>query len=249
MKILLIHLGDPCDCLPATSVILGLAKKYNHYDKYRRVLIDVVASDNECCQIFKSCSYVRESKPSHKIPRNWFEFPYDIASSIWPSFDIEKSSFNSKKKLGFGTNKNLDILSDALLGNKKTSKNIFQIYYNLCDMKWKGEGYGLNIRPNTKNKKNKTGLAIANANLREYIVDKLHLDESKLSIIPYRKNMRQKINEINRCGRIVTDNMCTMHIALALRKEVHFLKTIPLSFRLEMFGSGKVFTVPTRVVI
>ena len=89
------------------------------------------------------------------------------------------------------------------------------------------------------------GIAIANANLRNFVNDRLDLKASKLWIIPYKKNIVRRMDEINRCKRVITDDLFTSQIAIALKKFVYFLQIVPLAFNIEMFGSGKVYPVPT----
>ena len=115
-------------------------------------------------------------------------------------------------------------------------------------MKWKGQGYDFDYYPKSRCKKNRTGLAVANANLRSFIIDKLSLDESKLWVIPYRKNIFKKIDEVNRCKRIVTDGFFTMNVASYLKKNIYFLKTVPYTTRIEIFGNGYIYNVPSNII-
>jgi hypothetical protein len=131
-----------------------------------------------------------------------------------------------------------------LYGDEVTNMNLFQIYYRLIGSSWRGQGYDLQYRPRTKSRKSRIGLAVANPNLRYFINDNLNLELSKLWVIPFKNNIYRKMDEINKCKTIVTDDFITMHLALYLRKYVHFLRTIPANFNVEMFGSGYCYDVP-----
>ena len=81
-------------------------------------------------------------------------------------------------------------------------------------------------------------------NLRNYILEELKLDNSKVWNIPYKKNIFKKMDEINKCKRIITDDITMFHLAVNLRKYVYFLKTFPINFKLELFGRGEIYEVP-----
>jgi len=49
--------------------------------------------------------------------------------------------------------------------------SILQLYFILCGLTWKGEGYNIEYFPQTKTKKNRIGISVANSNLRNYILD------------------------------------------------------------------------------
>ena len=125
---------------------------------------------------------------------------------------------------------------------------LFQLYYKLAGLKWKGEGYDIGYYPKTRTKKNRAGIAVANSNLRSYILNELKLDNSSVWNLPRKKNILRKMDEINKCKRIITDDIIIFHLALSLRKYVHFLKTFPLNFNLELFKSGEIYDVPLSTI-
>ena len=67
--------------------------------------------------------------------------------------------------------------------------NIFQLYFILSGLTWKGEGYNLAYYPKTKVRSNRIGVSVANANIRNYILDNLEVDNKKIWYIPYKKNI------------------------------------------------------------
>jgi len=55
------------------------------------------------------------------------------------------------------------------------------------------------------------------------------------------------MDEINRCQKIITDDLTTLHSALYLRKYVYFLETSPPVLKQELFNSGEIYNVPSLV--
>ena len=115
-------------------------------------------------------------------------------------------------------------------------------------MEWHGEGYDIKYYPQSKTKKNKIGIAVANANLRNYITKKQKIDNKRLWHIPYKKNLLKRLDEVNRCNEIITDDFLTFNLVVYLRKYVYFLQTIPYMFKLEYFGKGKIINVPQEII-
>jgi hypothetical protein len=87
-------------------------------------------------------------------------------------------------------------------------------------------------------------MSAVNANLRNYVLDNLEVDDKKLWYIPYKKNIFKKMDEINRCKKVITDDLLTLHLALSLRKYVYYLETYPHTLRLELFKNGQIYPVP-----
>ena len=150
--------------------------------------------------------------------------------------------------LGFGFNEEINSFESVIKGDKQMKgMNTFQMYYKLAGMTWKGEGYDIGYYPRSKSKKSRAGVAVANANLRNYLSDELSLDSMKLWHIPYKNNVFKRMDEINKCSKIVTDDMLTLHLALSLRKYVYFLKTTPMNTKIEFFGNGEIYEVPKKI--
>jgi len=126
--------------------------------------------------------------------------------------------------------------------------NIFQLYFILSGMTWGGEGYDIRYSPKTKTKPNKIGVSVANANIRNYVLDNLDIDKKRICYIPYKKNIFKRMDEINRCKKIITDDLITFHLALSMKKYVYYLETFPLSTKLELFNSGEVCKVPMNII-
>ena len=237
MQILIINLGNYCDCFVSTSIIKALKSENEN------VKIDCVVKNEKIRSIFKYNKKIRnvftKAKFKKAPPKT-----YDKLINLDPSNSIK---IKAKEKVGFGYSNDKKAL-EILYGNKKTNKNIFQVYFSLAQLKWRGESYDFYYHPKTKTKKDKTGLYLSNTNLKRYIVQKMELNESTLWIIPYHENVFKRIDEINRCNNIITDDTFTMHISVFLRKHVFFLKTLPQNTKIELFGKGNVFPVPPNLI-
>jgi ADP-heptose:LPS heptosyltransferase len=243
MKILLIHLGTQSECFIATSLIKGLKKAYNDADIY------CVVKNTETESIFKYNKNIKKTYTIKNVPVEFTRMHFDKVINLHPDFSTEEHfDPKSTEKLGFDFGEGTAKIYGFLYERKKTNKNIFQLYYRLAGLKWRGEGYSFSYYPKARTKKYTTGIAVVNANLKSYVVDKLKLDLSKIWNIPYKKNIHKKLDEINRCPSIVTDDFFTLNLALYLRKNVYFLETAPINMQIELFGSGKIFKVPLEIV-
>ena len=149
--------------------------------------------------------------------------------------------------LGFCFNEEVESFESVIDGDKQMNgMNVFQMYYKLAGMTWKGEGYDIGYYPRSRSKKNREGIDVAHANLRNYLTEEL--SSMKLWQIPHKRNMFKRMDEINKCSKIVTDDTLTLHLALSLRKYVYFLKTIPTNTKIEFFGNGEIYEVPRKVL-
>ena len=78
--------------------------------------------------------------------------------------------------------------------------------------------------------------------------NQLVIDKKKIWYIPYKKNIFKRMDEINRCKEIITDDLITFHLAMSMRKYVYYLETFPLTTRLELFGNGEICKVPMNII-
>jgi len=241
MNILVICLGKPSDCFLASSTIKGLSKEYVNSAIY------CLTSCQESNQIFSFCKGVRNSYVLEKASDEFFKKEFDKIINLSVFYDAKDEQY-LKGKIDAKFIEPTSDMYKVLSGETKTNKNIFQVYYNMAGLKWMGEGFDIKYYPKNKCNNNRTGVSIANVNLRTYIIDKLNLDHSKIWYIPFRRNIFKRIDEANRCRQIVTDDFMMLNIAISLRKEVHFLKTIDYPTKIEMFGSGMVYNVPVNIL-
>ena len=243
-KILLINLEPVSGCLVSTSILKGLK------NKHKNVSVTVIVNNDENCQkVFKYNPMVDKVYTIEdffsKLPYNLLREKIDHVINL--SFDNTLAKLfegNSKKITGFRYTDTDDKIYETLYKYNKTPKNIFQLYFSLADLKWRGEGYDLFYHPKTKQRKNSVGLAIVNKNLNSYVGEHLYTKQEKLSTIPFKANVFKRIDETNKHNKIITDDFLFMNIACYLRKEIFFLKTVPYNYQLEFFGKGNIIEVP-----
>lgn len=238
MNIAVIHLGDITQCLVASSLnkkIRGTAKDAKIY---------WIVNNEESLSILKNNSKITGVMLIGDFAKSPIKF--DILFNLSPAFKKEYLPKNCEA-FGFNFNKKAGNYYDILYGNEKSRMNLFQVYFKIVDLSWHGESYDFSYFPKSRSKKNRAGIAIAHANLRNYVIDNLHTSKNmKTWLVPYKKNIFKRLDEINRCEHIITDDTLTMHLAINLRKFVHYLDSIPRNTKLEFFGKGKVYDIPNN---
>ena len=241
MKILITNLGTTIDNIASSSILKRLKRRMEATD----ITWCVKTKDNK--EIFKYNKSIDKVISLEELIS--LEETFDLLINLDPF--LPHKICNKVKiidTLGFGFNEEINSFESVINGDSQMKgMNVFQMYYKLAGMTWKGEGYDIGYYPRSRSKKNRAGIAVANANLRNYLTDELELDSMKLWHIPFKKNIFKKMDEINKCSKIVTDDMLTLHLALSLRKYVYFLKTTPTSTKIEFFGNGEIYNVPKKV--
>lgn len=236
MSIVIIHHGEPSDLL----VISSLLRYYSTQGESVTLL-----TDQYCLELAKFMDCRVSSINNTIVDR--FDVAINISPSITAADVLEK--IDAVKKLGYGVkddgilflNEGAKIHYQSRYMNQTTDANLFQLIFGLADATWHGEGYLLKYYPRNRTKKNLTGVAIKDVRLRHFIVNNLNLSMTRLWQVPFKQNILKHIDEVNRCKQIVTDDQTTLHIGLALRKEVEFITPQPLPYKTEMFGCGSVF--------
>ena len=235
MKVVIAHSGPLSELIVASSVSQGIKKQPVSVD-----ITWVVPEEHK--YIFKYSKYVKNTFNSSEFEDQESEY-YDVFINLWPGTIRTKAKI--KETTGFGYYSEFDKYEAAVLGNSFFPEmSNFQLYFYLAGITWKGEGYDINYYPKTKAKKNRIGMSAANANLRNYVLGNLEVDDKKIWYIPYKKNIFKKMDEINRCKKIITDDSLTLCLALALRKYVYYLETYPHTLRIELFKNGQVYPIP-----
>tara|TARA_Y100000310_G_C20694545_1_gene824612 strand:+ start:298 stop:1026 length:729 start_codon:yes stop_codon:yes gene_type:complete len=239
MKIVIIHLGNMSECIVASSVNKALASKHKGAE------ITWIVADESIRDIFK---YNRNVFKAYLVDEFFSQYEgnsFDLLIDLSPSDNYTDKIFATKKK-GFAFESENSKYFNCIYKDTSLNMNLFQIYFRLAGLSWRGQGYDLSYKPKAKSKKKRVGLSIANAHLRQFVTDKLNLELSTLWVVPFKKNIFKKMDEINKCKTIVTDDFLTMHLSLYLRKYVYFLQTSPMHFDVELFGTGKAYKVPAR---
>lgn len=242
MNIAVLNYGDPWHVLVSTSLIRGLKRKYPDSNIY------VYTSEGSYPVIQYNTKIHAISGYTHNI-----DVSFDFAINMTPS--IEASSFmselNAKSKVGFieiagnvcPVNKEAEEYFAIMYNGENSNRNILQVFYKLCGLIWKGEGYDLSYYPKNKTNKYRTGIAISHDVLRQFVKNNLRLKMSETCSVPIRKNILKRMDEINRCMYVITDDLFILHSSIALRKNVQFLDTTGLSTRIEFFGKGNYYRI------
>ena len=237
MSTLVINLGTPLECLISTCLIKKLKDRFEN--------IDILVRDEECLGVFSKNNNISRTLNLKDDNNSYLDYENYVFLSVRDPSVV----FSDKKIYGFGSSDFSDEALNILYGNKKTSKNVFEVYFNLIGEKWRGEGLTLEYSAKRYPVKNSVGFAIANPNLKKYIMNTLKLDLSKSFVIPFKDNLFKKIDETNAAETVVTDDFTYLNIALLLRKRVYFLKTINYNFNIELFRSGEILIVPKNIFI
>lgn len=239
MKVLLIHFGNYWECLASTALL----KHYVNDD------VDILVEDKKKAIIFRGHKFINKIYLCDRLPSNFEDNCYDLVVNLHYNFNENIIGINSARKIGFNYSDNSFDYYKILYGDKKSKKNIFQVYYNLAHEKWKGQHPFVAYYPKNKSNKKKTGILIDNRVLKNYMLDKLKLENSKLWYIPHRRNFHKQLDEINRCKMVVTDNFFSLLMAMCLQKNVYFLQRIKYNFRIDLLGMGNAFEVPRDMLL
>lgn len=135
-----------------------------------------------------------------------------------------------------------DVFSNKQISNK----TLLKLMFKMAGLTWRGECYDISYYPKNKVKKGKVGIAIEREDLRHYVKSNLNLDKGEMWHIPLRKNLLKRIDEINRCKTIITDDLFTVYSGLALRKNIQFLDTNNLKYNIEFFNRGNHYRIGNR---
>jgi len=237
-NILIINYGNTNECLISTSLL----------KRFKNDSVSILVANTDAAAPFRYNPSVKNIYLKNKLPNNFSDIKFDLLINLHPSFDKNNLKISYDKAVGFNFSDDSFKYEKVLYYDQETERNIFQIYYSLAGLKWAGEGFELHYYPQNRSKANRVGLAMSNIKLKDFVDSNLSLKDLRLWNIPYRKNFFKKVDEINRCNTIITDDLYSLNIALALRKEIYFLETIKFNFKLEFFGKGSVFRVPKHLI-
>ena len=235
MNILVIHLGCLTECFIASSINKGLL------DLYPKAEITWVVKNTDTLQLFK---YNNNIKYCYIVANFIISLPkkYDVIINL--NFDFMPNNLLESKEFLGCNSANGEKYRNNLTEYETTKKSLFEIYYDLANMKWKGEGYDFTYYPKNRSKDNRVGLALSNNNLKNFIDTNVKTYVSNKWYVPNKKNIFKKLDEINRCETIITDDLLILNLSLYLRKYVFYLKTTPVNTRIELFKSGEIFEIP-----
>lgn len=240
MKTLVICHGEPWEALASTTLIKSLQR-----EDERLRLTWVSRPDTSC--LFKYNSNIDELHENTILHDK-----FDRAINLTPTEAAGRilSEVEASEKLGYSySSDGIQPLNEGaaevmpILRGEETKRNYFQVMFRIADMTWKGEGYDFSYYPRNKMKKRKTGVAISDDSLREFIKTNLELNQSELWHVPMREDLLKRIDEINRVRQLITDDLFTAHAGIAMRKDVEFLDTQGLNMSIEFFGKGSHYRI------
>lgn len=241
-KIVIIHLGDIANCFIASSLNRGLFNKYGNDTQ-----ITWVVKNNDTKKIFKYNSKVKcilFSDFVTSLPKK-----YNILINLDYDFNgLSDELLHADVKYGCGFKNDNEDYRKALSGDCVIEESLFDVYYKLANLSWRGEGYDFKYYPRNKTKEKRLGFVISNYRLKEYLDKNFIIPFMQKWQVPYKKNIFKKLDEINRCSRIVTDDFLSMQLALYLRKYVYFLNYIDYNLKIELFNNGQIINVPKNIV-
>lgn len=242
MRIAILNFEQPWHVLSSTSLIRGYRNKYPNASISFFVDNESFSLLQYNKKISSFCGYTSNLQDS-----------YDLAVNMSPSISACNFmlDFTATEKLGFiekngsisSLNKDAEEYLSICNKEQKSDKHALQVLYRLCGLTWRGEGYDLSYFPKNKTNKRKTGIAISNNALRQFVKNNLQLQMTEMYPVPMKQNLLRRIDEINRYLYIITDDLFTLHASVALRKNVEFLDTIGINTRIEFFGQGNYYRI------
>ena len=138
------------------------------------------------------------------------------------------SNVRATHTIGFdkngATSRQAEFFKNVILGKISTQKTMLQLYYDLVQLRWQGEGYGLSYYPKMKQTE-QCGSFMT-----------IHDQSKKCSKIYMPEEVLNRLDTINRYAEIITDDVFTAHAAIALRKQCLLVADLPC--QMEFFGKG-----------
>lgn len=227
MKVVIVQDGPAHEVLVLTSLLIGLYKKFQkptivwigdstYFDivKYNKRISDTIN--------------LRDGLTFDSLPT---VYGADICVNTSISSRAKKftSSISAKKVYGFDkdgpTTDSAQFFHNVIHGNLTTNRSILDIYYDLVDLNWRGEGYGLSYYPKTRQ----------NKDCGKFIDASIDVDCETIKLPP---SILRQLDVLNQYATIVTDSLFVLHASLALRKHVKFY-TSNLPYRIEYFKNGE----------
>ncbi|MHA2281509.1 MAG: hypothetical protein ACXAC5_11700 [Promethearchaeota archaeon] len=228
-KIVIVQHGPPEEVFPLLSVIIGLQKAYP--GSYV-----IWAGDPSTSDLVK---YNKRIKRILDVTRDFslktLELVFGTDICVNASFNKIARQFtsnvNALETYGFtregAISRSAEFFENVLSGKIITNKTLLQIYYDLVDLRWRGEGYGLTYYPRLKQSE-KCGLFVRNSDIDVENCIKTRLPSGIL----------KQLDTLNKFAKIITDDLFVTHAAIALRKYCTLLGERP--FQMEFFGKGTV---------
>lgn len=229
-QILLIKSDPPEEVIQATSLIKAFDKLYKNYR--------LVWVTSEFCAPYLKFNrgikkiFTTEDVHSTLKGASVKLRKYDMAINL--DYNVQSADYldqiEAEEKIGFilgddqivAANKKAEyyikIQENDYFRGKNTS-SYFQIIYQICGIKWKGEGYAVHYKPQKKPNKVTVGIA-SNVKNSQSICQKLKSLNVRPKILNYSTNPLTVMNDVWKCKTILCEPDCYMHTALSYHKNV-----------------------------
>jgi len=229
-QILLIKSDPPEEVIQATSLIKAFDRLYKNYRlvwvtsefcapylKFNRGVKKIFTTDDIHSTLKGASVKLRE---------------YDIAINL--DYNAQHADYlsqiDAKEKVGFiieddkivAANKKAEYyikMQDNDYFKEKNTSNYFQIIYQICGIKWKGQGYAVHYKPQKKPNKVSLGI-VSNVENSQSISKKLKDLNIKPKILNYSTNPLTVMHDVWKCRKILCQPDYYMHTALAYHKNV-----------------------------
>lgn len=226
-KIVIIHDGSEADVFPLLSLVIGLQKSYPGSN----IIWAGMPSCSELIRYNKNIKLTLDITQDFTLKTLETVFEADICVNA--SFSSKSKQFASNVKAlqtyGFtsdgAVSRKAKFFENVCSGKISTKKTLLQMYYDLVDLRWRGEGYGLAYYPRVKQTE-KCG---------SYLIDNDFevLDCTKIKMP---KSILKRLDVVNKYAEIVTDDLFIAHTSIALRKQCTLMADLP--YQMEFFGKG-----------
>jgi len=225
-KIVIIQTGDDAEIFPLLSLVIGLKKSYPKSQI-------IWAGDNYISDLIR---YNKRVKRFIDIKQDFtmktlqivFGSEMCVNTSINSTAKQFASNVNADKTVGFdkkgATSRQAEFFGNVISGKMSTQKTALQLYYDLAELRWRGEGYGLSYYPKIKQTE-QCGTFMAE-----------HEEPDDCSPIKMPTEILDKLDTVNKYEKIITDDVFTAHASIALRKQCTFISD--LTYQMEFFGRG-----------
>lgn len=228
MKITIVHSGSEHEIFPLMSLLIGLSK---HYSDCSIIWIGL-SQTADLLKYNKRISNFLDVSDELTLNSLQIVFGTDICVNVAPDRKTRKfsSSLGAAQVVGFdkngATSHRAEFFNKVMTGEISTKKTLLQIYYDLLDLRWRGEGYGLSYYPKSKQTKS-----------CGYFLEEDNIEQCTKIKLP--SEITRRLDVLNQFDEIYTDDLFVLHAGIALRKQVHLLSD-NLPYRIEFFGRGSV---------
>jgi len=230
-KILIIQDGSEATLFPLLSLTIGLHKQYPGV----KIFWIGLPQTSELIKYNKRIE--RFLNISREFTVSTLQLVFDANLCINTSYTNRAKNFasncSSEKIIGFdrngATSTAAEFFHNVMSGKIQTRKTILQLYYDLANLKWSGEGFGLSYYPKTK-QSDECGV---------FLRKKLEKHKN-CSNINMPKPLLKKLDCINKYSTIITDDLFTAYSAISLRKQCTLYAKLP--YKMEFFNRGNIET-------